>query len=304
MINNNPVAKGLSTMDSPSKEAGMGRAELHKKPLRLSQFVIYAFLAFLVLVTVYPVYWMVLAGTYKTSFLIHFIFTLTPGKAVRDNYRLIGESFDMIRVILNTFYTALAGTFLALFVNLTMAYAFAKYRFKGKRFLFNFLLVTMFMGGAVALIPQFEIIYRLGLYNRLEAIFLPTIYSTYITFLSVQVLRPFPSEIMESGRIDGCGEFRIFQSLVIPNILPLVMTVAIISFAGYWNSYIWNLIVTSSVDKFTLQVALAGIYPKAAMWTYAPMKMLGATISIIPLLVLFISMQKYYINSLTGAVKG
>lgn len=275
-----------------------------RQPISSARIFIYIFLVILVLTTIYPIYWMVYGGTFKTTFLIHFLFTLLPGDSIRDNYRLIGESFDMIRVILNTFYIAIAGTFFALFVNLTMAYAFAKYKFKGKTFLFNFLLVTMFMGGAVALIPQFEIVYKLGLYNKLEAIFLPTIYSTYITFLAVQILKPFPMEILESGRIDGCNEFRIFRSLVIPNMLSLVMTVGIITFAGYWNSYIWNLIVTSSVEKFTLQVALAGIYPKAAMWTYAPMKMLGATISIIPLLILFITMQKYYINSLTGAVKG
>jgi ABC-type glycerol-3-phosphate transport system permease component len=92
--------------------------------------------------------------------------------------------------------------------------------------------------------------------------------------------------------------------LALPNMKAIIATVGIISFMEYWNGYLWNLIVTSSVDKYTLQVALASIYPKAGLWAYAPIKMLGATISILPILAIFISMQKYFVNSITGAVKG
>ncbi len=130
----------------------------------------------------------------------------------------------------------------------------------------------MFVGGAAAMIPQFEIINKLGLYNNLHAIILPAIYSTYNVFLAKQTLMDFPTEILQSGRIDGCGEFKMFWRLVVPNVKPIIVTIGLITFMGYWNGYLWNLVVTNTTDKFTLQVALASIYPKAGVWTYAHIK--------------------------------
>ncbi len=267
--------------------------------------VIKYFLLILVLIlTVYPLYWMIYGGTMDSSQLVKFLFNLIPGNSTGENFELINASFNVGRVFFNTFFVAIVGTLLSLSVNLLMGYALAKFDFKYKKAFFNVFVVTMFMGGAAAMIPQFEIIMKLNLYNSLFAIILPGVYSTYTTFLARQTLMDFPTEIIQSGRIDGCGELKIFLSLVVPNCKAIIATISIITFMNYWNGYLWNLIVTSSVDKYTLQVALAAIYPKSAMWTYAPVKMLGATISIVPILILFISMQKYFINSITGAVKG
>lgn len=270
----------------------------------IQNFIIYLILIVSLLSIVYPLYWMIYAGTFQPSELVKFIFRWVPGNSVVENFKEISLSFNMIRVIENTVFVAVLGTLLSLFVNLMMGYALAKYEFKHKKIIFNIFIVSMFVGGAAAMIPQFEIITRLGLYNSLYAIILPGIYSTYNTFLVRQTLMDFPNEIMQSGRIDGCSEFKIFWSLVVPNVKPIISTIGIITFMGYWNGYLWNLVVTSSVDKYTLQVALASIYPKAGVWTYAHIKMLGATISIIPILVLFVSMQKYFVNSLIGSVKG
>ncbi|MDF2986196.1 MAG: L-arabinose transporter permease AraQ [Eubacterium sp.] len=264
----------------------------------------YLFLLLVLILTVYPMYWMIYGGTMDSSQLVKFLFSLIPGNNIDENYELINASFNVGRVFFNTFFVAVIGTLLSLSVNLLMGYALAKFDFKFKKAFFNVFVVTMFMGGAAAMIPQFEIIMKLNLYNSLFAIILPGVYSTYTVFLARQTLMDFPTEIIQSGRIDGCGELKIFWSLVVPNCKAIIATISIITFMNYWNGYLWNLIVTSSVDKYTLQVALAAIYPKSAMWTYAPVKMLGATISIVPILILFISMQKYFINSITGAVKG
>lgn len=264
----------------------------------------YTFLLLILLCTIYPMYWMVFAGTYSAADVFTFIFRWLPGNQTIENYRLIGLSFNIFKVFENTIFVSTVGTILSLFVNLMMGYALAKYDFKYKKAIFNVFVITMFLGGAAAMIPQFQIIVKLGLYNKLLAIILPSVYSTYTAFLARQTLLDFPTELMQSGRIDGCGEFRIFWSLVLPNIKPIVATISIITFMGYWNGYLWNLIVTSTVDKYTLQVALASIYPKTGIWTYAHIKMLGATISVLPILVLFVSMQKYFINTITGAVKG
>lgn len=277
---------------------------MKKKKFSFGTVLKYFVLLLILLCTIYPMYWMVFAGTYSAADAFTFIFRLLPGNQTFENYHLISVSFNMFKVFENTIVVASVGTVLSLFVNLLMGYALAKYDFKYKKAIFNSFVVTMFVGGAAALIPQFQVIVKLGLYNNLLAIILPTIYSTYTAFLARQTLLDFPTELMQSGRIDGCGEFRIFWSLVLPNIKPVVATIAIITFMGYWNGYLWNLIVTSTVDKYTLQVALASIYPKAGIWTYAPVKMLGATISVLPILILFVSMQKHFINTITGAVKG
>lgn len=270
----------------------------------LLQIPKYLLLLIIFLFTVYPLYWMIYGGTFDASTLVNFLFSFLPGNKIADNYHMIELSFDIVKVFQNTLIVSVVGTILSLVVNLMMGYALAKYDFKYKNIIFNVFVVTMFLGGAAAMIPQFEIIMKMKLYNTLLAIILPGIYSTYTAFLARQTLVDFPTEIIQSGRIDGCGEFKIFWSLVVPNCKAIIATIAIITFMNYWNGYLWNLIVTSTVDKYTLQVALAAIYPKAAMWTYAPIKMLGATISIIPILILFVSMQKYFVNSITGSVKG
>ncbi|MCG8499588.1 MAG: carbohydrate ABC transporter permease [Firmicutes bacterium] len=267
------------------------------------QIIVYAVLIAMLIFTVYPIYWMLFAGTFDAATLVDFVFGLIPGNNILNNYETISISFNMVTVLKNTFFISIIGTLLSLFINLSMGYAFAKYDFKYKSIIFNIFLVTMFIGGAAVMIPQFEIIVNLGLYNSLFAIILPGVYSSYNTLLARQILMDFPTEIIESGRIDGYNEVKIFWGLVVPNVKPIVSTIAIITFMGYWNSYLWNLVVTSSADKYTLQVALATMYPHAGTWTYAPIKMLGAAISVLPILILFIVMQKNFINSLTGSVK-
>lgn len=264
----------------------------------------YLILIIAVLCTVYPMYWMVFASTYNAADAYTFIFRWLPGDQLLENLKVINQSFDMLRVLWNTFFVSIVGTLLSIIVNVMMGYALAKYDFKYKKQIFGVFVITMFVGGAACMIPQFEIVSKLGLYNNLWAIILPSIYSTYTAFLARQTLLDFPMEIIQAGRIDGCGEIRIFWQLVVPNIRATIATIAIITFMGYWNGYLWNLVVTNSVDQYTLQVALAAIYPKAGMWTYAPIKMLGATISVIPILALFVALQKQFMNSIAGAVKG
>lgn len=264
----------------------------------------YLFLIILLIFTVYPVYWMFFAGTFNSSELPNFLFSLTPGNNTAANYEVIQQSFSVPIVLWNTFFVAIVGTIFGVIVNVFMGYALAMYDFRFKNTIFLIFLSTMFLGGTAAMIPSFEIIMGMNLYNTLWAIILPGIYSTYTAFLAKQTLMDFPMEILQSGRIDGCGEIKMFFKLVLPNNLAMISTIALITFMTFWNGYLWNLIVTSSVDKYTLQVALASIYPEAAIWTYAPIKMLGATISIVPILIIFVSMQKYFINSIAGAVKG
>lgn len=271
---------------------------------KLFKHMKYLFLILMALLTIYPLYWMFYAGTFSSPELIKFVFSFKPGNQINENYKLIEASFDVLRVLYNTFFIAIIGTAGSVLVNLLMGYALAKYEFKFKQGFFNIFVITMFVGGAAAMIPQFEIIMKLNLYNSLFAIILPMMYSTYTSFLARQTFMDFPTEIMQAGRIDGCGEFGIFFKLVVPNSKAVIATIAIITFMNYWNSYLWNLIVTSTVDKYTFQVALASIYPKAAMWTYAPIKMLGAAISVVPILIIFVALQKNFINSITGAIKG
>lgn len=270
----------------------------------LRNVIIYSILIIFSLTALYPLYWMVYAGTYEPSQLPDFVFRFLPGNQLKENFQELQASFQMLRVIVNTIFVSVVGTFTSLVVNIMMGYAFAKYQFKFKNLFFNLFIITMFVGGAAAMIPQFEIISKINLYNSLYAIILPGIYSTYSVFLARQTIMDFPTEIIQSGRIDGCSEFMIFWWLVVPNIKPIMVTIGIITFMGYWNGYLWNLVVTNTADKFTLQVALAAIYPKSGIWTYAHIKMLGAVISILPIFILFVTMQKYFVNSIAGSVKG
>ncbi len=266
-------------------------------------FIKYFLLIILVIFTIYPIYWMFYAATFTPDQLIKFILTLIPGSSLGENFKLLSRGFNIVQVVKNTFIVSIIGTFLNVTVNIMMGYALAKYDFKYKEAVFKVFVVSLFVGGVSVMIPQFQIIMKLGLYNTLAAIVLPGIYSPYLAFLCRQALVDFPDEILQAGRIDGCGEIGMFFKLVVPNIKSVVATVSIISFMGYWNGYLWNLIVTSTVDKYTLQVALASIYPKAGLWFYGPLRMVGVAMSVLPILVIFVFMQRYFINSVQGAIK-
>lgn len=183
-------------------------------------------------------------------------------------------------------------------------YAFAKMKFKGRNVLFLLYLATMMVPNQSLMVPQFILFKHLGIFNTLWALILPRLFTPLGTFLMRQYFLDIPDEIIEAGRIDGAGDFRIFSTLVLPLAKPALSTVAILHFVWRWNDYEAPLIFISDKKYYTLTVGLTNFIDESG-FALENMVMAGATIATIPILLVYLLGQNYIIEGITaGSVKG
>lgn len=205
--------------------------------------------------------------------------------------------------IWNTLLVAVPVTFLSLFVNSLAAFAFAKMKFRFKRTIFALFLSALVIPGEVTLVPSYLLMSDLNWIDSYAALIVPAIVSVFGVFLLVQFFSEIPRELLEAGRIDGASWFRIYQSIVLPGAVPALITLGIITFLGQWDSYLWPLVVINDQSQQMLQVAIATFSNmESTEWG----RILAAdTVSSIPILILFIALQKYYVQGITmTGIKG
>jgi ABC-type glycerol-3-phosphate transport system permease component len=207
------------------------------------------------------------------------------------------------RHIFNSLFLAATGTTLTLFFSSMGGYALAKYRFRGRNALLVFMLASMTIPGVLLLPPNYVVIYNLGWMDSYKALLVPGAVSVFGIFLFRQAIVAVPDDIIEAGRIDGCGEFRIYLTLVMPLIRPMIGAFCLVSFLGAWNSFLGPDIFLQSQDKLPLPNILnqyIGEYQRQYGVFLA-----GTLLAIVPPAILFFSLQREFIGGLTqGAVKG
>ena len=233
--------------------------------------------------------------------------TLPPPLLPRDptfaNYRELFERAGMGRYLLNSFLVACAITLLSLVFNLAAGYAFAKLRFAGRDRVFQTLLAALVIPAQVAMIPLFLIMKWLHLVNTYGGVIVPAMATVFGIFLVRQYARSIPDELLEAARIDGAGEWRIFGMIVLPLLKPIVVTLAIFTFLASWNDFMWPLIVLSDEAWQTAPVALAALSREHVQDN--ELMMAGSVVTILPVLALFLALQRYYLEGLLlGSVKG
>ena len=218
------------------------------------------------------------------------------------NYRNLWKSVPYNRYFINSVFIATASTLLTLFFCSLAGYAFAKYQFRGKTILFGILLASMMIPFQVLLVPLFGLMYDIGWLNSYKAIIIPFSVGAFGVFLMRQFIVTIPSELLDAARIDGCSEFGIYYRIVLPIIKPALGALTIYSFLSSWNGYLWPLIVLRDEAKYTLPIGLAnliGIYRQ----DYG-MLMAGTLLSLLPIVVLFLAMQREFVQGITlGGVK-
>lgn len=228
---------------------------------------------------------------------------LLPSHATLANYHELFERAGMGRHLLNSLLIATAITLLSLVLNLTAGYAFAKLHFAGRERLFRTLLGALVIPAQVAMIPLFLIMKWLGLVNSYGGVIVPAMATVFGIFLVRQYARSIPDELLEAARIDGAGEWRIFVTIVLPLLKPIVVTLAIFTFLGSWNDFMWPLIVLSDQAWQTAPVAIAGLSREHVQDN--ELMMAGSVVTIVPVLLLFLALQRYYLQGLLlGSVKG
>ncbi|WP_042203560.1 carbohydrate ABC transporter permease [Paenibacillus camerounensis] len=192
---------------------------------------------------------------------------------------------------------------LTLLVSATVAYGFSAYEFRGKNLLFVCVLLIMMVPFEILLLPLYTLTFNMGLMNSYSAIILPGVAGAATIFFFRQYLRGIPKEMIAAGRVDGANEYAIYARLILPVMKPSFAAMAILNGMNSWNNFLWPFMVLSDENKYTLPIGL-----KTLLTPYGnnyDLLIVGSFFSILPILVLFLGFQKYFIDGMTaGAVKG
>lgn len=269
----------------------------------LSAWCINGVLAVLAALTLFPLLWMVSVSFMAAGETSTYPPPLLPNAPTLANYRELFVRLGIGRNFFNSLLIAGGATLLSLVLNAMAGYAFAKLRFAGRERLFRFLLGALVIPAQVAMIPLFLLLKQLGLVNSYGGVIVPAMAGIFGIFLVRQYALSLPDELLEAARIDGASELRIFVSIVLPLLAPILVTLAIFTFLATWNDFLWPLIVLTDQDVQTLPVALATLSREHVQDN--ELMMAGSVLTILPVLVLFVALQRYYIAGiLAGGVKG
>jgi multiple sugar transport system permease protein len=253
--------------------------------------------------TLIPLAWMVSASLMAPGEASRFPPPLLPAAPTLANYRELFATVGIGRQFVNSLVMATGATALSMTFNVAAGYAFAKLRFAGRERLFRTLLGALVIPAQVTMMPLFLMLERMGLVNTLPGVLVPWLAGVFGIFLVRQYALSIPDELLEAARVDGASEWRIFRDIVLPLLGPVLITLALLSFLGAWNDFMWPLIVLSDRDLQTLPVALAALSREHVSDT--ELMMAGAVVTVLPVLVLFLALQRYYMQGLLmGSVKG
>lgn len=263
----------------------------------ISNVIIYAFLISLLLLSIVPFYLVVVNATHS-SFDIVTKLNLLPGKNTLENYTTMQSHVNIWRGFLNSLCVAVPFTFFTGYFGALTAFGFAKYHFKGKKTLFAIVLVSMMLPSQLSIIGFYQLNLKLNMLNTYTSLILPGIANaSAVFFLRGIIEQSIPLSMMEAARLEGCGEWKIFNRIVLPCIMPGVATMCIFNFVSCWNNYMGPLIILTSDKKYTMPVMIAMI--KGLYLTDYGAMYLAIAISIIPIVIVYIFFSKYIINGLT-----
>ncbi|MFR3788327.1 carbohydrate ABC transporter permease [Agathobaculum desmolans] len=254
------------------------------------------------LLFLFPALWIVLCSFKPGNELFSIPPTLFPENPSFTSYLTTWQENNFLQYFINSMIVAVASTLITLLINTMAGFAFAKYRFKGRDFIFMALLTTMMLPTEVIMRPTFTVVSALGLYNTLWGVIIPPIATPTGIFLMRQYFMGVPDSLLESARIDGAGEVRIFATMMVPLAKPVISTLTILSFMWRWNDYVWPMLVISDQSKYTMQLAIANLVGELAIdWNVL---LCASVISMIPMLIVFALFQKQIIASvMTSGLK-
>jgi lactose/L-arabinose transport system permease protein len=281
----------------------MDRQARRVPALSPSRLIVVGVLAVGAVISLFPFYWMVVASSHSTPDLFTTPPPFLPGGHLLENLAALQQEVGFARVVLNSLVIGVLYTVFSSLVSALAGFGLAKYRFRGRGLLFGAILATMFIPFQVTLVPLFQLMSALKWINSYQAVILPFLASAFGIFLMRQGFLSFPDEIIESGRIDGAGELRIFYGLVLPAVRPQLAALVIYTFMTQWSAFIWPLLMLNREDQYTIPVALNTLIGQSRV-DYAGL-MLGSFVATLPIIVVFLLFQRQFIAGLLGgAVKG
>lgn len=267
--------------------------------VKLKKIINIGFLSLLGIIVVLPLVWMVLTSFKLESEAKSMIPTLFPQNPTLIHYKTLFIDLKFGQYFFSTMVIVVLS-FFGILINSLAGFAFAKYKFKGSNLFFYLILVTMMIPSQVTMIPVYLMLNGVSLTNTYIGIALPGLVSGFSIFMYKSFMSTIPNELMEAARLDGTSEFQIFYKIALPIIKPALAIQIIFTFIGSWNSFMWPLILSNSEKFYTLSVALNLL--KGQYNAKYGIQMAGATLMIIPVIIVFIIFQKNIIegNTLSG----
>jgi multiple sugar transport system permease protein len=270
---------------------------------RLGTLLLHATLLAGAALTVVPLLWMVSASFMPAGSANSSPPPLWPSAPTFEHYGELFSKLDLARSFGNSLFVSIVGTVLTLLTSSMAGYAFAKLRFPGREGLFRFLLTAMLVPSQVGMLPLFLMLKTLGLVNTYPGVLIPWMASVFGIFLVRQSALAIPDDLLDSARLDGASEWRVFTSVVLPTLAPVLATLAVFVFMSSWNDFLWPLVIMSDERHYTLPVALASLVGEHVQDT--ELMMAGAVVTVLPVLLVFIVLQRWYIRGvMAGSVKG
>ena len=267
---------------------------------RIRGLGVHAVLIIGVLISIFPFYWIIVMATNTTTAIYRNPPAFWLGSQLFTNIKHVFANIDFLGSLWNTTLVSVVTTVVVLLVDSLAAFAFAKFDFPGKRFLFGLLLLLFMLPVQLALVPRFIIVAKLGLAGTLTALAVPSIANAFgIFWMRQYTLGAVPDELLDAVRMEGCGFFRQYWHVVLPCVRPAMSFLGIYTFINVWNDYIWPLVVLVDPNKLTLQVALAQL--NVSHGTDYSMVMAGVLLGVLPLLVVFSLFARGFV---TDATKG
>jgi lactose/L-arabinose transport system permease protein len=251
------------------------------------------------LLFVIPLWWTIVWGSWHTSQIFSYPPKFLPGPYLLDNLHNLQGNINILRAFANSLIVTGVSVLGALFFCSLAGFAFAKYRFRLREPLFYILLATMAIPTQITAIPLFVLMVKLGWVDTYQGVIVPGLVPAFGVFLMrMSAQQAIPNEFLESARIDGANELRIFFQIALPNLLPYMAALAIFLFAASWGTLFWPIIVLRSASMFTLPVALASIIGSYQQ-PYDQL-LAGSLLSIILPLILFLVLQRFFVKSLVA----
>lgn len=268
------------------------------KDKKVKSRVIYNIIMILIcLIISFPFFWMVLSSFKTGQEIIQVPPTFFPKNFTLENYKIIFEKLNFSRFILNSLIVTIISTIAAMFTSSLAGYVFAKFNFKGKNIIFILCISGLMIPFAAIIMPMYIIISTFGLRNSYLGLILPFIVNPFGIFLIRQFIETIPNELIEAARMDGANEFIIYLKVILPNIGSVVGAVGIFNFLLVWNNLLWPLIIISKESMNTLPLGIATL--GYTVGTRYDMIVTGATISVIPVMIVFALAQRQIVSGVT-----
>ncbi len=241
----------------------------------------------------FPVYWMVVSSLrppneiYDTS--------LWPTGASLDNYAYALKAIPIVRMLGNTLVVSTVVTVAQLFTGLLAAYAFARWRFRGDKFVYTLVALTWLVPFQVVMIPDYLLVSNLGLLDSLSALILPHLAGALAILMLAQAMRSFPREVIEAARMDGARSWRILWEVIMPNLRGTIASLAILVFISTWNEYFWPLLLSRSPENSVIQIGIQ-MFMTSEGTAWGPL-MAASTMASLPILFIYIVLQRQVVQS-------